>query len=545
MRITGLFIILALAAAATGGEEPVQPPGNDSSIEKALKALQSRYFDEREGAIRTLTLLGKENPDAVGKAVLGLLTVPDNRLRILAIRILGQIEYQPALGQMARLIAKVDRTDPLERAALIEAFVKFGRTGEAHLLKTGADRKPLGRMILGRIALKEVLAFIKTFFGEEDSPGWFDGQFDRLKPRGKPAVYGLLLIVETFFTPGQESILGDQAENSDTIRWLAIHGLGEFRDPVAVPLLKELIQNLETSEREIGIGANNTLRQAIRTAAIACWKCGDQEPLIGLIKRIRNEIEEKKSRIPRLSTQDWEGLADLYWDLAISLSTHGLVEEVVEAYKKNIYWRRKWESALYEENPPRSYNVAQYNIACTYAKAGMAKEGLEAYYQAIKMGYTNHEWPIKDGDLKAVQNLPEFDLALAYTYIVKMGDSVTVAVIHQRNRRNALIHIGRAVSRGLTDSSWLEHDRFAPVRREGEFHWHAARFHARAGRAEACARWLRSGLERQDAVNTKRLPKKWVLYIPLEEIAGNPDFAKVRDHAAVRAVLRERGKGGD
>jgi hypothetical protein len=506
-------------------------------IEEAIRSLSSRYFDDRERGIERLNTLARESKVAVGEKLVPLLQNPDPRLRLLGIRLIGEIAYKPALPRIAALIPELDAAGPWERATLIEAFEKFGPEAEKHVLERNLDANPLGRIILGRIALGDVLKFIKDFLDEENSSGWFEGQFDPLKPRGKSVVYALMIIVETYFSPEDLSFFEASSAEADQIRWLAIHGLGEIRDPVAVPLLKSLIRDIEsfTTERsgdELDPSqVEKFVRFVTRNAAVACWKCGDREPLVDRVRRIREEISSINR--PVRSSFEMDKLGDLFWDLAITLSPFGLVDEVVEAYQKNIHWKRRGNT------PAREYAVAQYNIACAWSKAGMAEKGLDALYEAFRMGYTDLDWIEVDGDLDAVRALPEYRLAIAYASIAKLAESGGSRDTRRKLVNQALMDIGAAVSRGITDPTWFKRDRFAAVSHEPGFHWHLARFHALAGRAPECASRLRRCLE-QDRP-PERIRPDWELAFDLEALSESPDFEKVRGHAAIRALLSEQG----
>jgi tetratricopeptide (TPR) repeat protein len=536
---------IPLRAGETGAGAPEL-----DRIEKALESLRSRFFDEREKGMQSLVSLAKTRKVAVGERLMSLLEDSDPRLRLLGIRLLGEIAYEPALPRIAALIPEMDTASAWERATLIEAFEKYGTAAERHILEKGFDSKPLGRIVLGRSALPDVLKFIKAFLDDEGNSGWYDGQFEALRPRGKSVIYALMLVVENYFTPHDLTLLEATGMKAYTILWLALHGLGELGDPAAVPLLKSIDRNADAIQRDwsklpsLNITGSFT-RFIRRFATIACWKCGDREPLVQRVRILREEISELAASVkPRTGEpfgwnrdprEQMGELADLYWDLAVSLSSFGLVEEVVEAYRRNMDWRQRL-------NPDsREYAVAQYNIACAWSKANKPKKGLQALEEAFRIGYGDLAWIEKDGDLESVRALPEYHLVIAYAHVQRLKDSVDLEEELEKTRREILRQVGAAVTYGLTDPSWIEHKHFVAVRNEPEFHWHAARFHARAGRAEACARWLRTALERDAARMKNVAPEERNPAVRLEDVKTSEDFRAVRDHPAVRAVLRGHG----
>ncbi|MCU0723553.1 MAG: hypothetical protein MUC63_08060, partial [Planctomycetes bacterium] len=464
-----------------------------------------------------------------GRALLPLLEDPEDRVRILALHVIGETRYRPALSGIVKLVVDPDRPNAMEREALIDALGKFGREAEEALVRAGADRNPLGQRILGRIALEDVLVFIQGFSEDSDeSPGWYEGQFDGLKARGRSAVFALMLIVETYFTPEPAFLKNRKAVQ---IRWHAVFGLGEFGDPVALPLLRRVVREAREAVRDKPEGAVESGGfDGERTAIVACWKIGDREPLLESVEKIRREIEDaRKGRgRGRMDGETARRIATLYWDLAILLSPLNQVEEVVDAYRKNIWWNKE------AGRRPADVSVAQYNIACAYAKDDQARKALDEYVKAVEMGYSEIKWSQKDGDLAPVHALPEFNFALAYAHLRKNADGELVDEARAESRRQALLQIRLGLERGASDASWFQQGKLQALEGEPDFHWCAARCFARAGAAEPCAAQLTRYAER--ARMRGEPPER------LNEVAASEDFAKVKNHPAVRAALAAGGK---
>ncbi|GEM_PF-3113449 len=551
-----LAILAVSCALSTAGRRLTAaeaPEKETRTLQAALQDLRSRYFDRRREALQTIIEAGRRRPDAVGETLMPLLEDDDLRTRLLVARALGEIHYAPALDAMADLLFRRE-TSPLERTTLLEAFVKYDREAEEYIFRIGADDDPLGRMIIGRIAMPAVVEYIDSFFLEGDQTGWFRGQFDGLKHRGKAAVYALMLIVESYFVTPEPDYLAKRAAN---YRWLALHGLGEFGDPVAVPLLKRVIRDIEEALelKEYSPENKESARQdAIRCASIACWNCGEREPLIRYIHTLREKIDLETSQYHPTRYVFGQGIdqradeiAVLYWNLAISLSTLDLVDEVVESYRQYVRWKKKAYARVTDDG--QEWAVGFYNIACTYARAERPDEGIQALFRAVEEGYQDTEWAQKDGDLENVRARPAFDLAIAYAHVMRMKQSWEIPVIRERSRRKALRWVRRAVDRDLRDPAWLEDPacrrRFAPLSRDPAFHWNAARFYARAGLPEKCASRLRDALEADARRKETRPPGDGEPAVDLAKILSATDFSAVRDHPAVRDLLREQGLIGE
>lgn len=52
--------------------------------------------------------------------------------------------------------------------------------------------------------------------------------------------------------------------------------------------------------------------------------------------------------------------------------------------------------------------TAFYNFACSLSLNGQTQEALQALSQAIALGYSDFQWMLKDSDLEALRELPEF-----------------------------------------------------------------------------------------------------------------------------------------
>jgi tetratricopeptide (TPR) repeat protein len=384
--------------------------------------------------------------------------------------------------------------------------------------------------------MTDVLDFIQAFYKDPDaSPGWFDGQFDGLKPRGKAAIYALLLIVETYFTADPPYFKDFKDVTPSRLRWHALFALGELGDPVSLPLLHRVVlEGGEAAQAKERSTQSETGLDVERTAVVACWKLGDREPLLERIQKMRREIEELKqsSRRDITDMQDRAAkIASVYWDLAILLSPLDQTEEVIECYRKYMAW--KAQDGKPNDTSMAQY-MAQYNIACAYAKAERPREALTALLKAVQMGYTEVNWPQKDGDLAALHALPEFNLALAMAWLRRNAGPDIQTEPKAENRRNALLQVRLAMERGLSDPSWFSNAMFTSLREEPEFHWCAARCFARAGDAEACAARIARYAEsaRAQGGEPDRLP----------DVLASEDFVKVKDHPAVRAALAAAGK---
>ena len=59
--------------------------------------------------------------------------------------------------------------------------------------------------------------------------------------------------------------------------------------------------------------------------------------------------------------------------------------------------------ALDPENP-----TSHYNLACSYALKARRPEAVEALREALRLGYEDFDWMLKDSDLKSLHTYPPF-----------------------------------------------------------------------------------------------------------------------------------------
>jgi tetratricopeptide (TPR) repeat protein len=56
--------------------------------------------------------------------------------------------------------------------------------------------------------------------------------------------------------------------------------------------------------------------------------------------------------------------------------------------------------------------LAHYNLACSLALLGRAREALGALRRAVELGYRDHVWMSDDTDLETLRDRPEFQALL-------------------------------------------------------------------------------------------------------------------------------------
>lgn len=61
-----------------------------------------------------------------------------------------------------------------------------------------------------------------------------------------------------------------------------------------------------------------------------------------------------------------------------------------------------------------------YNLACSLSLCGQVEEALTTLKEAVKLGYTDWKWIIKDPDLRMVRGDPRFEMEIKSLFVSKI-----------------------------------------------------------------------------------------------------------------------------
>jgi len=349
-----------------GKPEEAAPPGEDmvkrpemttGEIEAAIKALSSRFVEERKEARKKLIQVGKK---AVEPLVLhlGSELAPQRAAAAEILGHIGEIEAAPALAGLFK-----DR-DFSVRDAARNALARIGPDAVKHLenLLEGSEAdKEYFSLTVRKMVRNSIRSLVLRSPDGEEEFGDYPGQFKELAKIGRHAVAHLAALVK------KSDLYSD--------RYLAVVALGRLGDKSAVPVLKEIFEaEAKLPEEE---------RRLYDDAAISLTQLGDESAL--------GKVVQDYTLAMIKSPEDYQIPANL------ALLYHKMEkwDKAEEFYKRAI-----------EVEPENS--GAYYNYACLLAVRKRIKEAMTILTKSVENGYTSGAWIMRDGELDNLRELPEF-----------------------------------------------------------------------------------------------------------------------------------------
>lgn len=230
--------------------------------------------------------------------------------------------------------------------------------------------------------------------------GFYEGQFNHLLPLGEDAVPVLL---DLFIDGKYRFVVTAHAANLSQrwiLRYLAGDALGDFG-----PCMTDKNNVIRALDHQDIVSKNpgvkeEMLKEIFEIADYTRYRLGDTATLDRTMKALKEKIESYRLYIEKSGNSDY---ADR------------LKSELAKACSElaTIHLRIRDDVAAVEllneaiENDP-SDSLSRYNLACAYATIGEIEKGLDALEQAVKSGYTDLGWILKDGDLRPLHSSPRF-----------------------------------------------------------------------------------------------------------------------------------------
>ncbi|MBI5369224.1 MAG: HEAT repeat domain-containing protein, partial [Planctomycetes bacterium] len=344
---------------------------DDAALQRAVAALGSRYFDERESARAELL----QAAAAARPHLRAALAHPDARVRGAAAEILAAGGDTADLPRLVELLAD---EDPEVRDLAIRSVIRYGPDARP-VLEAARTRRPELAPILDQI-LPELLASVlerelDALITSKNGFGFYDGQFRRIAALGRDATPILLRI---FLDPTYAFATALSEERRTTVRWLAGESLAEVGDAGAVPPLRRLLE-----DREAFLQTEFTDAESLEdTVAFVLARLGEPEHLTRLRLRLEEEAAPQADSLNArlgvlcLRMDDPARAEVIFRGIAARLPEHGAV-------------------AL--------------TMACILSRQNRRAEGMEWLRKAVEAGgYDDAEWVARDGDLANLREEPEF-----------------------------------------------------------------------------------------------------------------------------------------
>jgi len=373
----------------------------DIGSEKALPRVSRLFREEKNKDVHDkcfdfLKRLGIRAEDDLIHA----LGDEDKEIRKQAVVALGDAQSVRAIP---RLIEFMTELDPAMKEVSEAALASIGpkaieEVGKA--VATGRVRKPVADSIESFYTRGEVERILEHQLGDDDSTGFYEGQFKELESFGRgKAVPVLILIVSDRKYAFRRTHRRDKPERYiNSMKELAVMALGELGGEGALPALQAL-------------AADNILMQSSRRIReetyVALYRQGDQKPLDDHVKEIRRSAD-KLLKAETVDLQE-EGCDQLF-SLGLVFNRLKKYQEASQAYHELL---TAMDEHKLDKVREQVLHTIYYNLACNCSKAGERAKALEWLEKAVRAGFNDRAWMKKDGDLDAIREEPGFKKLLA------------------------------------------------------------------------------------------------------------------------------------
>ena len=370
--------------------------------EKALEKV-SRLFREEKGkdlhdkCFEFLKRLGirAEND------LLAALSDEDKEIRKQAVLALGEAQSERAIP---RLIEFMSELDPGMKDASEVALASIGRRAIEEVGKAvaaGRLKKPVAEAIELQYTRGEVERLLEAQLGDDESTGFYEGQFKDLEGFGRDKAVPVLI-----------RMLHDRAyvfrrihrrERPDkyrmTMKELAVMALGELGGEGVLAALKAF----HADEPQMRLMTKRVREETL----VALHRQGEpqlleehlREARLGADRQLKSDVLEQKE----------EGCDQLF-SLGLLYTRLKKYEEAGQIYQELIAAIEK-----YKLDRARETNIATtyYNLACLNSLRGDRAKGVEWLEKAVRAGFTDRAWIRKDRDLDAIREEPGYKKILA------------------------------------------------------------------------------------------------------------------------------------
>lgn len=322
--------------------------------------------------------------------LLGALGDEDKELRCQAVIALGEAKSERAIP---RLLEFMTELDPRMREASEEALALIGPKAIEQVLKAVAEgrvRKSAAEAIEANFVRNEVERILEAQLGDDESTGFYEGQFRELEAFGRDrAVPVLIRILSERTYVFRRSDRHQRIEAfRGTMKELAVMALGELGGEGALPALKAFANDDSQS------GVSRRIREE---TLVALHRQGERKPLDDHLREARLDAD----RLLRGETADLkEAGVDQLFSLGLLYTRLRRYDDAMQTYDELLAAldRNKLESAR-----ARNYPTTCYNLACLHSLKGAKAKSVEWLDKAVRAGFKDRGWIRKDHDLDAIR----------------------------------------------------------------------------------------------------------------------------------------------
>ncbi|MBI3856774.1 MAG: HEAT repeat domain-containing protein [Planctomycetes bacterium] len=370
--------------------------------EKALERVGRIFREEKNREIheKSFDFLKKLGIRAEND-LLGALADEDKEIRKQAVFALGDAQSERAIP---RLIDFMTELDPAMKEASEVALASIGRKAIDEVGKAvegGRLKKAVADAIDLHYTRGEVERILEAQFGDDDSTGFYEGQFKDLEVFGKEKAVPVLI-----------QILNDRSyvfrrihrrerpdKYRDTMKELSVMALGEFGGDGVLQALKTFLAD----ERQQQFLARRVREETL----VALYRLGEKKLLDDHLREARKSADRQLQA--ETSEQKEEGCDQLF-SLGLLFNRLKRYPEAAQAYHELIAAIEKFKLDHARE---RNLATTYYNLACLSSQSGDRAKGVEWLEMAVKAGFIDRAWIRKDRDLDAIREEAGFKKLLA------------------------------------------------------------------------------------------------------------------------------------
>jgi HEAT repeat protein len=314
----------------------------------------------------------------------------DKELRCQAVIALGEAKSEKAIP---RLIEFMTELDPRMRESSEEALALIGQKAIDEVRKaveSGRVRKSAAEAIEANYVRNEVERILEAQMGDEESTGFYEGQFKELETFGRDRAVPVLIRILS-----ERTYVFRRAERHDrvvefrgTMKELAVMALGELGGEGALAALKAFAND------DAQVGASRRIREE---TLVALHRQGEKKPLEDHLRESRLEAD----RLLRAETPDIkEAGCDQLFSLGLLYTRLRNYETATQIYDELLASldRYKLENAR-----ARNYPTTCYNLACLHSLRGNKPVAVDWLGKAVKAGFKDRGWIRKDRDLDGIR----------------------------------------------------------------------------------------------------------------------------------------------
>lgn len=332
--------------------------------------------------------------------LLAALNDEDKELRCQAVIALGEAKSERAVP---RLLGFMTELDPRMREASEEALALIGPKAIEEVNKevaAGRVRKSAAEAIEANYNRIQVERLLEAQMGDDESTGFFEGQFKDLEAFGREKVVPVLIRILSERTYAfRASERHDRSEAfRGTMKELTVMALGELGGDGALAALKAFAND------ETQVGVSRRIRQE---TLVALHRQGERKPLDDYIREARLEAD----RLLRSETTDLkEAGCDQLFELGLLYDRLRRLDDAAQVYDELLASldRYKLDNAR-----QRNYPTTCYNLACLNSKKGERAKAVEWLDKAVRSGFRDRGWIRKDHDLDGIREEEGYKKILA------------------------------------------------------------------------------------------------------------------------------------